>query len=70
MDRLRPGGVVAVDNLLWLGQAAHEPEDSDFSRESTPIIRAFNEAFLADDRLDSSIVQVGDGVGVGVKRPD
>jgi caffeoyl-CoA O-methyltransferase len=69
VERLRPGGVVALDNLLWLGQAAHEPEDSDFHRESTPIIRAFNEAFLADARLDSTIVQVGDGVGLGVKRP-
>ena len=31
VERLRPGGVVALDNLLWLGQAAHEPEDSEFS---------------------------------------
>ena len=68
IERLRPGGVVALDNLLWLGQAAHEPEDSDFSRESTPIIRVFNEAFLADSRLDATIVQVGDGIGLGVKR--
>jgi caffeoyl-CoA O-methyltransferase len=68
VERLRPGGVVALDNLLWLGQAAHEPEDSDFSRESTPIIRVFNEAFLADARLDTTIVQVGDGIGLGVKR--
>ena len=69
VEKLRPGGVVALDNLLWLGQAAHEPEDSDFHRASTPIIRAFNEAFLADARLDSTIVQVGDGIGLGIKRP-
>lgn len=70
LARLRPGGVVAIDNLLWLGQAAHEPEDSDFARDSTPVIRTFNKAFLADARLDATIVQVGDGIGLGVKRSD
>ena len=68
VERLRPGGVVCVDNLLWGGQAAMETEDSDRPRQWTPIIRAFNRSFLDDPRLDSTIVQVGDGVGVGVKR--
>ena len=68
VERLRPGGVVAVDNLLWGGQIAMETEDSNRPRQWTPIIKAFNRSFLDDPRLDSTIVQVGDGVGIGVKR--
>lgn len=68
IDRLRPGGVVAVDNLLWGGQAAKDPEDVSQLRETTPLIRAFNRSFLDDPRLDSTIVQIGDGIGIGVTR--
>lgn len=67
IERLRPGGVVAIDNLLWLGQAAHDPEDDEFMRATTPVIREFNRKFLRDPRLHATIVQVGDGVGLGVK---
>ena len=68
VERLRPGGVVCVDNLLWGGQAAMETDDPNRPRQWTPIIRSFNRSFLDDPRLDSIIVQVGDGVGIGVKR--
>ena len=68
VERLRPGGVVCVDNLLWGGQAAMETDDPNRPRQWTPIIRAFNRSFLDNPRLDSTIVQVGDGVGIGVKR--
>ena len=37
VERLRPGGVVAVDNLLWGGQIAMETEDSNRPRQWTPI---------------------------------
>lgn len=68
VTRLRVGGVVAVDNLLWQGQAAHRPEDTKHMRTTTPVIREFNCNLLADQRLDVTIVQVGDGIGLGVKR--
>ena len=68
VTRLRPGGVVAIDNLLWQGQVAHESEDSEFMRSTTPLIRTFNKVFLEDTRLDPTIVQIGDGIGLGVKR--
>ena len=68
VERLRPGGVVCVDNLLWGGQAAMETDDPNRPRQWTPIIRAFNRSFLDNPQLDSTIVQVGDGVGIGVKR--
>ncbi len=68
VTRLRAGGVVAIDNLLWLGQAAHQPQDTEHMRTATPIVREFNRNLLADARLDATIVQVGDGIGLGVKR--
>ena len=40
VERLRPGGVVCVDNLLWGGQAAMETDDPNRPRQWTPIIRA------------------------------
>ena len=53
--RLRAGGVVAIDNLLWQGQAAHQPEDTEHMRATTPIIREFNRNLLADARLDAHL---------------
>jgi len=67
VERLRPGGVVAVDNLLWHGQTAHEPEDRAFARQTTPAIRFFNDLLLSHPGLHATIVQVGAGVGLGVK---
>ena len=62
---LRDGGVVAVDNLLWSGRASgvSPADDAD-----TLAIRAFNERFLAHRALLATILPLGDGLGVGVKR--
>ena len=63
LPRMRPGGVIAVDNLLWSGRVAAGDMD-----ENTAALRAFNERFLGEPRLDATIVPVGDGIGVGVVR--
>lgn len=63
---LRTGGVVAVDNLLWGGRASGAAPDD--RTEDTAAIREFNRRFLADPRLVATILPVGDGVGIGVKR--
>jgi predicted O-methyltransferase YrrM len=62
---LRPGGVVAVDNLLWSGRASGATAADD---PDTLAIRAFNERFLAHRSLVATIIPLGDGLGVGVKR--
>lgn len=61
---LRPGGVIAVDNVLWGGNVVNE----DDQRESTVAIRAFNAARAEDPRVDVVIVPIGDGVSLLVKR--
>ncbi|HHB11903.1 MAG TPA: O-methyltransferase [Chromatiales bacterium] len=61
---LRPGGVVAVDNVFWDGAVVDEtPGDED-----TQAIRAFNERLAADDRVALSVVPVGDGLALARKR--
>jgi caffeoyl-CoA O-methyltransferase len=62
---LRPGGLVAVDNTLWNG-AVIDPADT---TEDTKAIRAFNDAVYRDERVDVSLVMVGDGVTLARKRP-
>jgi caffeoyl-CoA O-methyltransferase len=64
LARLRPGGVIMVDNTLWMG-AVVDPEATD---DHTNAIRAFNDAVAADDRVDSVILTVGDGLTLVRKR--
>lgn len=61
---LRSGGLVAIDNTLWGGRVADE---SDLSA-STRAIRAFNETLHADERIDLSMVPIGDGLTLARKR--
>lgn len=61
---LRPGGVIAVDNVLWGGSVA-EPDDES---EATRAIRDFNLHLHADDRIDLSLVPIGDGLSLCRKR--
>ncbi|HEY4128064.1 MAG TPA: class I SAM-dependent methyltransferase [Gammaproteobacteria bacterium] len=61
---LRPGGIVAVDNVLWSGRVLDKSDDS----EDTAAIRAFNEALHADGRVDISMLPIGDGLTLARKR--
>lgn len=61
---LRPGGLIAVDNTLWDGRVA----DDDNPGEDTMALRAFNRAVHADERVDLSLVPIGDGLTLARKR--
>ncbi len=62
VPRMRPGGVIAVDNTLW-GGAVVDPAVDD---ADTAALRAFNEHALADPRTLTAIVATGDGVTLNV----
>jgi caffeoyl-CoA O-methyltransferase len=66
LPKLRPGGVVIVDNLLWGGQVAGEIRSAD-QKASTEALREFNEYFVAHPQLRAEVLPVGDGLGYGVK---
>lgn len=61
---LRAGGLILVDNVLWSGRVA-DPAETD---DSTTAIRALTKKMHADDRIDFSLIPVGDGLSLAVKR--
>jgi predicted O-methyltransferase YrrM len=55
-----PGGVILADNVLWSGRVA----DEGVKDPSTEGLRAFNRLVAEDERLQSVILTVGDGVSI------
>lgn len=62
---VRPGGLILVDNTLWDGEVVDPVEAQD---EDTRAICAFNSHVYADDRVDVSLVPIGDGLTIARKR--
>lgn len=61
---LRPGGVCAIDNVLWSGRVA-KPRCRD---ADTLAIRAFNDRLTRDERVDSVMLPIADGLTLAIKR--
>jgi predicted O-methyltransferase YrrM len=61
---LRPGGLIAIDNVLWSGLVA-DPDNSD---PDTLALRRLNESLRDDARFDLSMVPIGDGLTLLRKR--
>jgi caffeoyl-CoA O-methyltransferase len=64
LKRLRPGGLVLVDNVLWFGRVVDPAADD----PQTRAIRAFNDAVAADPRVDCAMLPVSDGLTILRKR--
>jgi len=61
---VRTGGLIAIDNTIWSGRVADDTQqDSD-----TVAIRRLNEKLLRDDRITLSMLTVGDGLTLALKR--
>jgi caffeoyl-CoA O-methyltransferase len=56
-DRLRPGGLIIVDNVLWSGKVLNAQQDKDTKNIST-----FNDKIAADKRVEKLILPVRDGL--------
>ena len=65
IDKLRPGGVVLTDNVLWSGKviSAVKPADQD-----TVAVRAFNQKIQNDPRVDNVLLPIRDGIMMIRKR--
>jgi caffeoyl-CoA O-methyltransferase len=64
LPRLRAGGVILVDNVLWGGSVVEEKrQDAD-----TRAIRAFNDAMARDPRVDAVMLPISDGLTLLRKR--
>lgn len=60
LELLRPGGVMLVDNVLWYGKVMMEEEDK--KDPSTKILKEFNDMVTADERVESLILPIRDGI--------
>ncbi|MBN3940239.1 class I SAM-dependent methyltransferase [Nostoc sp. NMS9] len=65
LQLVRPGGLIAIDNVLWSGQVAQEQNQD----ENTQAIRALNEKLHYDERVTLSLVPIADGLTLAIKRP-
>lgn len=63
LQLIRPGGVIAFDNMLWGGAVARPSTDAD-----TTALQALNDKLHRDERVDVSLLTVGDGLSLVRKR--
>ena len=64
LQLVRPGGIVAIDNVLWHGAVA-DPDDG--SRQAVAM-RALNRKIRADERVSSLLLPIGDGLTLARRR--
>ncbi len=64
LTRLRPNGLLMLDNVLWMGQVIDPANRS----ETTTAIRAVNDAIAGDARVEAVMLPVSDGITVVRKR--
>jgi caffeoyl-CoA O-methyltransferase len=60
---LRPGGLIAIDNVLWGGSVARPSQNAD-----TTALQALNDKIHGDERVDIAMLPLGDGVTLARKR--
>jgi predicted O-methyltransferase YrrM len=60
---IRPGGLIAIDNVLWSGQVA----DSKDTDKRTIAIREFNQKLHQDRRVNISLLPIADGLTLAMK---
>lgn len=63
LSLLRPGGLIAIDNVLWSGAVAHAATSDD-----TRALQALNDKLSWDERIDIAMLPMGDGLTLARKR--
>jgi caffeoyl-CoA O-methyltransferase len=64
VPRVRPGGVLLADNVLWSGEIA----DESVTNASVDALREFNAKVAADDRVEVVVLTAFDGLTIARKR--
>lgn len=62
IDRVRPGGYIIADNVLWSGKVVDEKKDKD-----TLAIDAYNKKVAGDSRVKNVILSLRDGLNIAQK---
>ena len=63
LQLLRPGGLIAIDNVLWGGSVARPATDAD-----TRALQDLNDKLHRDERIDIAMLPIGDGLTLARKR--
>jgi len=61
-DKVRPGGFIIADNVLWSGKVLDEVKD-----ENTQALHDYNQKVLADDRVENVLFPIRDGLMIARK---
>lgn len=61
-DKVRPGGFIIADNVLWSGKVLDEVKD-----ENTQALHDYNQKVLADDRVENVLFPIRDGLMIAIK---
>ncbi|XP_059215512.1 catechol O-methyltransferase domain-containing protein 1 [Centropristis striata] len=64
LELIRTGGIIAIDNVLWSGKVLN-PAPSDLTSQ---VLDALNKKLHKDERIDLSMLTVGDGLTIAIKR--
>ena len=65
IDRLRPGGLILSDNVLWSGKVVEPLNPKDIS---TKALLEYNKILAEDERLETVLLAVRDGLTVSRKK--
>jgi predicted O-methyltransferase YrrM len=63
LQLLRPGGLIAIDNVLWGGSVARKADSAD-----TAALQALNDKLYRDERIDLAMLAISDGITLARKR--
>ena len=64
LQLIRPGGLIALDNVLWSGRVA----DPNETQTRTERIRTLNQSLHTDKRIDLSVLPIADGLTLALKK--
>ncbi|HQZ94779.1 MAG TPA: O-methyltransferase [Pyrinomonadaceae bacterium] len=62
-DKVRPGGFIIADNVLWSGKVLDEVKD-----ENTQALHEYNQKILADNRVENVLFPIRDGLMIARKK--
>lgn len=65
IDRVRKGGIIISDNVLWSGKVIEPVKPSD---KDTQLIMAYNEKISKDPRVETVLLPLRDGISVARKK--
>ncbi|XP_053189370.1 catechol O-methyltransferase domain-containing protein 1 [Scomber japonicus] len=64
LELIRKGGIIAIDNVLWSGKVVNPAADD----HSSQALDTLNKKLHKDQRIDLSMLTIGDGLTIAIKR--